>query len=47
MEDSSAKTIPRVPEVISFPHEEEKVLAYWQKVDAFKNALKQSRGKPR
>ncbi|KAJ8957846.1 hypothetical protein NQ318_001842 [Aromia moschata] len=36
----------RVPETISFPKEEEKVLAHWQKIDAFETCLKQSKGKP-
>ncbi|GAA97385.1 uncharacterized protein L969DRAFT_94442 [Mixia osmundae IAM 14324] len=30
----------------SFPAEEEKVLAYWQEIDAFAESLRQSEGKP-
>lgn len=41
------QNIPRVPEVVNFPQEEEKILAFWQKIDAFKNTLQQSKGKPR
>ncbi|XP_052781081.1 isoleucine--tRNA ligase, cytoplasmic-like [Mya arenaria] len=36
-----------VPEKISFPNEEEKILEYWKKIDAFKTSLKLSKGKPR
>jgi len=36
-----------VPEKISFPDEEEKTLKYWKEIDAFKTALKLSKGKPR
>jgi len=35
-----------VPEKISFPKEEEGVLKYWEKIDAFKTSLKRSEGKP-
>ena len=31
---------------INFPLEEEKVLKYWQDIDAFQTCLRQSRGKP-
>lgn len=47
MDENTVQKIPRVPEVINFPQEEEKVLALWQKIDAFKNTLKQSKQKPR
>lgn len=30
----------------SFPKEEEKVIAYWREIDAFKTSLKQSEGRP-
>lgn len=39
--------IPRVPETVSFPEEEEKVLTLWKEIDAFQTSLKQSKGKPR
>ena len=35
-----------MPERVSFPAEEEKVLKYWTDIDAFKTSLKQSEGKP-
>ena len=35
-----------VPERPNFPEEEEKVLKYWQDIDAFKKQLKLSEGKP-
>lgn len=35
-----------VPERPSFPKEEEKVLDYWNKIDAFPTQLKKSEGKP-
>jgi hypothetical protein len=35
-----------LPEKISFPAEEEKVLALWAELDAFKTSLKLSEGKP-
>lgn len=35
------------PEKISFPEEEEKILKFWQKIDAFKTSLKQSKKKPK
>ena len=31
----------------NFPKEEEDILELWKKLDAFKNSLKQSEGKPR
>ncbi|XP_043220915.1 isoleucine--tRNA ligase, cytoplasmic-like [Amphibalanus amphitrite] len=36
-----------VPEQISFPAEEEKMLALWKEIDAFQTCLRQSRGRPR
>lgn len=47
MNESNVQNIPRVPEVINFPQEEEKIIALWQKIDAFRNTLKQSKHKPR
>ena len=35
-----------VPDKPHFPTEEEKVLAYWNKIDAFQRQLKLSEGKP-
>ncbi|KAG5897843.1 hypothetical protein JTB14_011841 [Gonioctena quinquepunctata] len=46
-ENKLVQQIPRVPENISFPEEEEKILAYWKKIKAFETCLKQSKGKPR
>ncbi|XP_077291479.1 isoleucyl-tRNA synthetase [Arctopsyche grandis] len=39
--------VERVPESIEFPKEEERILEYWKKIDAFRTCLKQSKGKPR
>lgn len=39
--------VPRVPETINFPKEEETILSYWKQIDAFQSCLKQSKGKPR
>lgn len=36
-----------VGESHNFPKEEESILELWKKLDAFKNSLKQSEGKPR
>ncbi|XP_077985706.1 isoleucine--tRNA ligase, cytoplasmic-like isoform X2 [Glandiceps talaboti] len=36
-----------VPEYINFPKEEEKVIDLWEKLDAFRTSLKQSKGKPK
>lgn len=47
MPESVIKLIPRVPEVINFAQEEENILTLWKTLDAFKNTLKQSKGKPR
>jgi isoleucyl-tRNA synthetase len=35
-----------VPETISFPRTEEKILEHWTKIDAFQTSLKRSEGKP-
>ena len=35
-----------VPERPNFPEEEEKVLKYWQDIDAFKKQLEITKGKP-
>ncbi|KHJ41785.1 isoleucine--tRNA ligase [Trichuris suis] len=35
-----------VPDSISFPEEEEKVLTLWQKLDVFSNCQKRSKGRP-
>jgi isoleucyl-tRNA synthetase len=35
-----------VPERPNFPEEEEKVLKYWQEIDAFKKQLELTKGKP-
>lgn len=44
-----SNTLTPVPEVdkISFSEEEEKVYAFWKKIDAFHQCLKQSKDKPR
>ncbi|XP_057670811.1 isoleucine--tRNA ligase, cytoplasmic [Diorhabda carinulata] len=47
MTETKPQVIPRVPETVNFPAEEEKILAYWKEIDAFKNCLKQSKGKPK
>lgn len=36
-----------VGESYNFPKEEEKILALWKDIDAFKTSLKLSEGKPR
>jgi isoleucyl-tRNA synthetase len=36
-----------VPESISFPNEEEKVLKLWKELDAFQTSLKQSKSRPK
>ena len=35
-----------VPERPNFPQEEEKVLKYWEEIDAFKRQLELTKGKP-
>ncbi|XP_065669203.1 isoleucine--tRNA ligase, cytoplasmic isoform X2 [Hydra vulgaris] len=44
---SSRKMSNPQGEAHNFPKEEEKVLEYWKKIDAFKTSLKLSEGKPR
>ena len=39
--------VPRVPESINFPQEEEKIYEIWKRLDVFQQCLKQSKGKPR
>lgn len=39
--------VDRVPEQINFSKEEENVLEFWKKIDAFQNCLKQSKNKPK
>ncbi|KAJ3602511.1 hypothetical protein NHX12_030265 [Muraenolepis orangiensis] len=39
--------VERVPESISFPSEEEKVLQFWNEKDCFRECIKQSKNKPR
>lgn len=39
-------TLYIVPERISFPDEEEKILSYWDQIKAFETSLKLSEGKP-
>lgn len=38
--------VQSVPEHISFPKEEEKILEFWNTIDAFGTSLKQSANKP-
>lgn len=35
-----------MPERPNFPNEEEKVLKYWEEIDAFQKQLKMTEGKP-
>ncbi len=35
-----------IPSNISFPREEEKILAFWKEIDAFQTQVKLSRGRP-
>lgn len=39
--------VPRVPEIVNFPGEEEKILQYWKNIKAFETSLNQSKGKPK
>ena len=39
--------VQAVPEKIDFASEEEIVLKHWDKIDAFKTCLKQSKDKPK
>ncbi|KAL2919614.1 isoleucine--tRNA ligase [Polyrhizophydium stewartii] len=43
---SKPSAIPDVPANVSFPREEEKILAFWKEIDAFKTSLKLSEGRP-
>lgn len=36
-----------LPDTYSFPKEEEKILELWEKLDAFKTSLKQSKDRPK
>ncbi|XP_065174061.1 isoleucine--tRNA ligase, cytoplasmic-like [Atheta coriaria] len=47
MENQRVQDIPRVPESIDFPQEEEKILTLWKELDVFRTCLKQSKNKPR
>ncbi|CAH0724977.1 unnamed protein product, partial [Brenthis ino] len=42
-----SQKVDRVPEHIDFPKEEEKILAFWENIDAFQSCLKQSKNKPK
>ncbi|KAM6413943.1 isoleucine--tRNA ligase, cytoplasmic [Rhynochetos jubatus] len=39
--------VQQVPENITFPHEEEKILELWKNLNCFQECLKQSRNRPR
>eukprot|EP00033_Pygsuia_biforma_P001035 GCRY01001180.1.p1 GENE.GCRY01001180.1~~GCRY01001180.1.p1 ORF type:complete len:1077 (-),score=340.73 GCRY01001180.1:217-3447(-) len=41
-----ADHLKEVPERVSFPQEEAKVLKFWEEIDAFQRSLKMSEGKP-
>ncbi|KAL1492757.1 hypothetical protein ABEB36_010961 [Hypothenemus hampei] len=43
----SDRQVPRVPETINFPAEEEKILKFWKDIKAFESCLKQSKGNPK
>lgn len=43
---SGATTFEAVPEKPNFPAEERKTLEYWRDIDAFREQLRQSKGKP-
>eukprot|EP00842_Homolaphlyctis_polyrhiza_P004060 jgi/Hompol1/4655/HPOL_001518-RA len=43
---TAATAIPDVPASISFPKEEESVLAFWKEIDAFETSVKLSEGRP-
>ena len=36
-----------LPDIYSFPEEEEKILTLWEQLDAFKTSLKQSKDRPK
>nr|CAI5839275.1 unnamed protein product [Callosobruchus analis] len=44
---SPSQHIPRVAETINFREEEENILNFWRKIEAFQTCLKQSKGKVR
>lgn len=39
-------TLPEIPSNVSFPRQEEKILAFWKEIDAFKTQVKLSEGRP-
>lgn len=39
--------VQQVPENISFPAEEEKILQFWSEFDCFQECLKQSKHRPK
>ncbi|NXN95109.1 SYIC protein, partial [Rhinopomastus cyanomelas] len=41
------RMVQQVPENISFPNEEEKILELWEKLNCFQECLKQSKNRPR
>ena len=43
---TSPPLVCAVPEKVSFPDEEEKILKLWKDLDAFKTSLKKSEGRP-
>lgn len=43
----SNKMVQQVPENISFPAEEEKILQFWSDFNCFQECLKQSKHKPK
>lgn len=45
--DSPVQHVPRVPETIQFPKEEDKIITLWKNIDVFRSCLKQSKGKPK
>ena len=43
----AATELEDVPQEVRFPAEEEKVLAYWEEIDAFQESLRRSRAEGR
>jgi isoleucyl-tRNA synthetase len=43
----SNRMVQQVPENISFPAEEEKILQFWSKFNCFQECLKQSKHRPK
>ena len=39
--------ISTVPDTFSFPREEEKILRFWEEIDAFRTSMELSKGRPR